>query len=109
MMLPWRWPQPAAARHRSSNRALLVIHFSLDGAARSAISRPRASASSASVEHVAHPRGELGISERLGDQFDARIEPAVMDDRVARIAGGEQYAQLRPQRPRLPGEDSAGH
>ena len=39
--------------------------------------------------------GEFGVAERLGDQFDAGIEPAVMHDGVSRIARGVEHFHLR--------------
>src|ERR1041385_7494544 len=41
----------------------------------------------AAIEDAPNLAGERIGSERLGQQVDIRIEPAMMDDRVARIAG----------------------
>ena len=43
------------------------------------------------VEHVTYLSGEIAEAERLDDQLDTLIEPPVMDDRIARISGGEKH------------------
>ena len=49
-----------------------------------------------SVEDSSNRRGELPAVEGLLNQFDARIQPALMDNGVARISRHEQDLQRRP-------------
>ena len=49
------------------------------------------------VEHIANTRRELHARERLGDQLDARVEPALVHDRVARIPSREQHLDVGTQ------------
>src|SRR5258707_14772602 len=50
---------------------------------------PRSGAFS-TIQHAPYLGCDLGIGERLEDDLDAGVEPAVMDDRIARISGGEE-------------------
>ena len=45
----------------------------------------------ARVDDVSEFGRERGLRVRLGYQFHARVEPAVMDDGIARIGGRKQY------------------
>src|SRR5262245_25784339 len=59
---------------------------------RSAISGPLRAA----VEDAPHLAGERIGGERLGQQVDVRVEPAVMDDGVARVAGHVEHLDGGP-------------
>jgi hypothetical protein len=54
------------------------------------------------LQDTSHLRREICVAERLNQQVHAGIQPAVVDDRVVRIASSEQHAQadLPCHRPR---------
>ena len=49
------------------------------------------------------------LAEWFGDQLHAGIQPSLMDDRVARISGGEKHLQVRPFLSGLLGQLPAVH
>src|ERR1043165_5296434 len=48
------------------------------------------------IQHPPHLAGERIGGERLGQQVDVGVEPALMDDRVTRVAGHVEDADCRP-------------
>ena len=47
------------------------------------------------TENLAHSFGKARGGERLDDQVDPEVEPALMDYRVAGISGGVKYFEAR--------------
>ena len=48
------------------------------------------------IQDVSQLGSQRGLSERLGDQFDAGIESSVMDDRIAGVSRREENLEVRP-------------
>ena len=48
----------------------------------------------ATVQHLTNLHGKIVQCKWLGQQCDARIEHAVMDDGIARVASGVEHLQL---------------
>ena len=61
----------------------------------------------APVQHFADAARELGLRDRLLQQLDAFVEPALMHHGVARIAGHVQHRKIGPQLLRAPAELAA--
>jgi hypothetical protein len=49
-----------------------------------------------SVQYLPDSGRELGLADRLLDQVDAIVKPAVVDYGVARVAGHVQHRQAGP-------------
>src|SRR5579883_3248769 len=56
------------------------------------------------AEHLAHHRREACGGEGLEEQGHAGVEPALVDDGVARIAGGEEHLEIGPATAHLIGK-----
>ena len=70
----------------------------------------RVTGSLASMSRICRTlRDQRFRGERLGQEIDIGIEPAVMDDGVAGVAGGEQHLQVGPPPQRLVGELPSVH
>ncbi len=61
------------------------------------------------TEHPPDLRGKTRLRKRLRDQLHARIESAVVNDGVARVAGRIEHLQARPASLRLVCELSTVH
>ena len=61
------------------------------------------------IDDVAQFFTERRLGEGLGQKLDARIEPPVMHDGIARIAGGEQHLQIQAPLSRFLGKLAAVH
>src|ERR1041385_2689883 len=53
------------------------------------------------IQYVPDFHGQIGGRERLGDQQHALVQPAMVNNRISRIAGGEENLQLGAHLPRL--------
>ncbi len=61
------------------------------------------------IENLSYLFGQRFRREGLGQEVDIGIEPAVMDDGIAGIAGGEQHLEVRASAPRFIGELPSVH
>jgi hypothetical protein len=91
---------------RNAHKSVIGVHMVGDMCSCSGGSRP-CSCTIRSIDlRVAAPSGQSPVQldgkifKRigLGDQIDTGIDYAVMYNGVARVAGGEQYSQLRFER-----------
>ena len=62
-----------------------------------------------SIQNVPHPSREVGIAEGFCEQVHTRIEPAVMNDRIAGVTGCKQRVDVRLQLGCFPGQFSPRH
>jgi len=47
------------------------------------------------IQNVPHPSGQFRVAERLCEELDSRVEAAMMNNRVPRIARREQCLDVR--------------
>src|SRR5207253_794158 len=66
--------------------------------------RPSGRAWLRASEHAPDLPRHVGLAERLHQQVDPGIEPAVVDDGVARVAGGEKHLEIGASSMRFVGE-----
>src|SRR6185312_10385621 len=76
---------------------LLACRSDFCSARRSEMPPPR-------LQHLLHLGAEARRGEGFHQELDAGIEPALMDDGIARIPRGEQHLDIRSAPPRLVGE-----